>query len=75
MHYVIMTADPRKMKGHLKQPPETTSCLIVQHGWQQWQRRRSGMSWTVLSLSLPRAFDRVTNTADSQYDTEAELSY
>lgn len=42
-HYVIMTADPRKMKGHLMQPLERASCLIVQHGWQQYYLKWGGL--------------------------------
>lgn len=42
-HYVIMTADPRKMKGHLKQPLETASSLIVQ---PRMAAALSGMRWT-----------------------------
>lgn len=34
-HYVIMTAGPKKMKGHLMQPLKMVSVLIVQHRWEQ----------------------------------------
>lgn len=33
-HYVIMITGPRKMKGHLMQPLERVSFLIVQHRWE-----------------------------------------
>lgn len=34
-HYVIMTAGPKKMKGHLMQPLKMVYFLIVQHRWEQ----------------------------------------
>lgn len=42
-HYVIMTADQRKMKGRLKQPLEKASSVIVQHGWQRYYLKWGGL--------------------------------
>lgn len=54
------------MKGHPKQPPETTSCLIVQPGWRQYLQRRI---WDELDCCLSQ------RRAECQYDIEAELDY
>lgn len=42
-HYVIMIAGPRKMKGHLMQPLEKVSFLIVQHRWEQYYLKWGGL--------------------------------
>lgn len=42
-HYVIMIAGMWKMKGHLLQPLEKVSFLIVQHRWEQYYLKWGGL--------------------------------